>query len=534
MKNVITFLCLFFIGTNLAGQDNAVLIKSDIKNVTVFPQSAQVERFAAGSIPAGQHQLVFTDISPNIVGASVQFKGNGEFTILSVNHRYNYIKPKEIPEKIQKLKDQQKALGESLNIEKAQLEAIALEESMILANKEIGGQQNGVNAQELAAVAKFFREHFLETKKAKLEINKRITVLNEQINDLQKQINEFNAANTTKTTSEVVVAYQAEKKTEATFNIQYIVNQAGWKPVYDLRVKNVNNPVNLTYKAVVNQSSGEDWNNVNLTLATGNPSLGGTKPVMSTWWLAQPPVAYNNRSQMKKQLAGAPAPSAYEYVEDDMEEEAAYVEVEQIEKTTFTEFAIKLPQTIPADAKPYQINIAEHELPADYVYYAAPKLDKNAFLTARITGWEDFDLLSGQASLFFEGTFLGKSWIDVANLSDTLDLSLGRDAGIVIKREKDKQYKDNQFIGRKVTRTIGWNIELRNTKSNDINIIIEDQIPVSTTEEIEVTLENAKGAKVTQSTGMLRWELTLKSGKSEKTGFKYSVKYPKGMSLVLE
>jgi uncharacterized protein (TIGR02231 family) len=533
MKNVILLFCLVFMSSILTGQENEVNIKTEIKNVTVFPKSAQVERVAKTTIPSGENEMVFTDISPNIVGASIQFKGKGEFTILSVYHRFNYIKPKEIPEKIQKLKDQQKTLRETLELEKAHLEAIALEENMILANKEIGSQQNGVNAQDLAAVASFFREHFLETKKAKLEINKRTAKLNEQINDLQKQINEYNAANTTKTTSEVVVAYQAKKKVEGIFNLQYIVNQAGWKPIYDLRVEDVNNPVGLTYKAMVYQNSGEDWNDVALKLATGNPSLGGTKPTMSTWWLSQGPSAYNGRQKMKRAVAAAPTPESYEYVEEDMAD-ADYVEVEQIERTTFTEFVIQLPQTIPADGKQYQINIAAHQLPADYVYYAAPKLDKNAFLTARITGWEDFDLLSGQASLFFEGTFLGKSWIDVGNFSDTLDLSLGRDAGIVIKREKDKQFKDKQFIGRKVTKTIGWNIELRNTKSHDIDIIIEDQIPVSTTEEIEVALENAKGAKVTEANGMLRWEFTLKSGKTEKLGFKYSVKYPKGINLVLE
>lgn len=533
MKKLMMLLLVMVGMLNLQAQKTEINIKSQIKSVTVFPQSAQVERSAKGSIPAGENLLVFTDISPSIVAASVQFKGKGAFTILSVNHRYNYIKPKDLPEKIEQLKEQQKTLLETLNIEKAHLEAIALEENMILANKEIGSTENGVNAAELASVAKFFREHFLETKKAKLEINKRIAKLNGQINDLQKQINEFNASNTTKTTSEVVIAYQAKQKTEGEFSLQYLVNQASWKPLYDLRVKDINNPVNLTYKATVNQGSGEDWNDVQLKLATGNPSLGGTKPQMSTWWLSQVPVVYSSRPKMKREVAAAPQPDAYEYVEEELAD-ADYAAVEQIERTTFTEFVIQLPQTIPSDNKGYQINIAEHQLPADYVYYAVPKIDPSAFLTARVTGWEDFDLLSGQASLFFEGTYLGKSWIDVANLSDTLDLSLGRDAGIVIKRKKDKQYKDKQFIGRKVTRTIGWDIELRNTKSQDVKIILEDQIPVSTTEEIEVTLDNSKGAKLNEGMGFLRWELDLKPGKTEKVGFKYSVKYPKTMNLILE
>lgn len=524
---------LFFSGTILFSQNHEVSFNSKIETVTVFPNSAQIKRTAKGSVPAGTDYLVFTGISPSINAASIQFRAKGDFIILSVSHRLNYIKPKEEPEGLQNLIDERDNLKSSVDIEKAKLSALTEEETMVLANKQIKGQNATLSAEELAKMAQFFRNHLREIKIEKLSVNKEIARLNKTLTQVNKQINELNASNTSKATSEIIVAIQANKKTQGEFDIQYLVHQAGWQPVYDLRVKDTNNPVKMTYKAMVNQSSGEDWSGIQLNLATGNPSASGTKPTLDIWWLAQQVVysGYRNRSAMKKEAA-APAPDAYEY--DEEIADAEYVGVEQTERTTFTEFSIKLPQTIPSDGKPYTVNIADHELPASYIYYAVPKKDKNAFLTAKITGWEDYDLLSGEASLFFEGTYLGKSWIDVESSADTLDLSLGRDAAIVIKREKDRQFKDKQFIGRKVTRTIGWNIEIRNTKSQAIDIVIEDQYPVSTTDQIEVVLENSKGAKVETNTGKLTWELNLKPGKTEKLGFKYSVKYPKDMYLVLE
>ena len=530
-KNLLIFLTAMLANSILLAQDTEVKISSEIKNVTVFPGSAQVERLAKEMVPAGKSNLVFTGISSTVDPSSIQFKALGTFTILSVNHRLNYIQPREVPEKIQKLKDEQDGLRDELNIENAHLQTLSQEEEMILANKMIGSQQQGVLAENLAKNAAFLREHIFEIKKAKLDNAKRMAKLNEKINAIQQQINEYNAANVSKATSEIVVAVQADKKSPGEFVLEYIVNQASWKPVYDLRVMDVNNPVGLTYKALVSQNSGEDWKDVALSLATGNPSLGGTKPTMTTWWLRENIVVYAAQQKMQRQVDAAPTPYAYS---DDLAENAGYAEVEQIERTTFTEFAIKLPQTIAADGKSYTVNIADYELPAEYVYYAAPKLDKNAFLTARVTGWEAYNLLNGEASLFFEGTYLGKSYINVATSNDTLDLSLGRDAGIVIKREQNKQYKDKQFLGRKVTRTTGWNITLRNTRKQDINIVIEDQIPVSTSDEIEVSLDASNGAKTDPATGILRWELKLKPGKTETLGFKYSVKYPRTMNLMLE
>ncbi len=535
MKKILFLLMLFFSGTMLFAQNKEVSFTSEIKEVTVFPNSAQVKRTAKGAVPLGTENLVFTGISPSIDASSIQFRAKGDFIILSVTHKLNYIKPKEEPEGLQKLNDQKKSLNASLDIEKAKLSALTEEETMVLANKQIKGQNASLSAEELAKMAQFFRSHLQDVKIEKLEVNKEITRLNEELSKVIKQINELNAANTSKATSEIIVAIQADKKTQGEFDIEYVVHQAGWQPVYDLRVKDTSNPVKMTYKAMVVQSSGEDWKNINLNLATGNPSASGTKPTLNTWWLSQQ-VVYSgkrNRSAMKKEAA-LPQVDAYEIEVADEDVLSEYAYVEQTEHSTFTEFSIEIPQTIPSDGKPYTVNIADHELPADYIYYAVPKKDKNAFLTARITGWEDYDLLSGEASLFFEGTYLGKSWIDVETSVDTLDLSLGRDAGIVIKREKDRQFKDKQFIGRKVTRTIGWKIELRNTKSQDVKIIIEDQYPISTTDQIEVVLENSKGAKVEPNTGKLSWGINLKPGKTEKLGFKYSVKYPKDMYLVLE
>jgi uncharacterized protein (TIGR02231 family) len=176
----------------------------------------------------------------------------------------------------------------------------------------------------------------------------------------------------------------------------------------------------------------------------------------------------------------------------------------------------------------------EHELPAYYEYYCAPKIELDAFLTAQVTDWEEFDLLTGEANLFFEGTFLGKSMLDVQVVKDTLDISLGRDKGIVVDRKKQKDYSEKQFIGNKKTDYRSWDIEIRNKKQQSVNLVIEDQFPLTTNSDVEIKQESSGGANLDKGIGILRWKMNLGKNESKKVNFKYSVKYPKKKSLLLD
>jgi len=330
----------------------------------------------------------------------------------------------------------------------------------------------------------------------------------------------------------------AKAATSGDFELGYLVRNAGWYPTYDLRVKDIQNPVELAYKANVFQNSGENWDKIVLSLSTGNPSLSGLLPDLQTWRLRfYDPVAnrqnYYNQQQNNEMAKSKAAPElSQQAIRDRAEAERPVVEYG--ENSVSFEFRIEIPYDIPSDAKYYTVNVNQYTIPAYYEYYAAPKLDKTAYLTAQLTNWDQYNLLNGEANLYFEGTFLGKSFLDVQSTEDTLAFSLGRDESVVITRTKEKQFAEGQFIGNKKTETRGWDIELRNKKKQKINIVVEDQYPLSTNDDIEVTLDDAKGAEVHTEAGLLKWKLAIDPGKAEKLNFRYSVKYPKKQRLVLE
>lgn len=537
-----SFLIIVLLSISTIGftQNNEKEVATTIKEVTVFRQAAQVNRSGNGTVPAGQNTIKFSGISPLLDPQSIQVNAKGNFTILSVQHQINYLKELVPSEEVKTLQAQVKKLQENIAEQNEIKSVYQEEENLLLANKSIGGQQNGVNMTDLQTAAEFFRTRLMDIKLKKLNIKKEIKKLNAEKSKLQQQLNALNAKNKKVATSEILVRVNAEANTRASFDLSYLVNQAGWQPIYDLRVKDINNPVALDYKAKVFQNTGEDWKSVKLALSTGNPRQSGQKPTLQPWWLQYYPTYALRQNSNEHYIDGIvieETESKDDHFADKRKEylpPANDLAVTQIDRATTMEFQIDLPYDIPSNGQHYAVQIDKHQIPAHYQYFVAPKLNTNAFLTAQLTNWEQYNLLNGEANLYFEGTYMGKTYLGVQNIEDTLTLSLGIDKGIVVTRTKEKQYTNKQFIGNKKTKTIGWDIEIRNKKKQAIHLIVEDQFPISTIDGITVKHESYKKAKLDEKTGKLTWELKMKPNEQKKLNFRYSVKYPKDQRLALE
>ena len=203
-------------------------------------------------------------------------------------------------------------------------------------------------------------------------------------------------------------------------------------------------------------------------------------------------------------------------------------------RTTHLEYNIPIPYTIPSDGEDYSLQIKEVELDVEYIYYAVPKLDKDAFLTARINNWNELNLLSGKTSIYYEGTFTGESYLDAQQADDTISVSLGRDKSIFLSRSGDKTVYDKVKIGKNMKETLGWKIVVKNNKRVPITIFVEDQYPLSDRKSIEVELGENSNAKVNKRKGKLSWELKIDPATKKEINFSYSVSYPKYSNLLVQ
>jgi hypothetical protein len=216
------------------------------------------------------------------------------------------------------------------------------------------------------------------------------------------------------------------------------------------------------------------------------------------------------------------------------EEKIQPVSISTEYQPTTTVYQIKDKYTLETDGKTTTIGIRQFEIPALYEYLAIPKIDPSAFLTAKILDWQDYDLQSGEASLYFEGTYLGKTYIDLTDPSDTLSISLGKDNGVKVSRKLLKEFSSKRFIGSNKTDMVSYEVSLRNTKKIPVNITVIDQFPISTNKEIVVEDRKAPEGQIDKESGMISWNITLLPGQEKKLTKSYSVKYPKDRTVVLE
>jgi uncharacterized protein (TIGR02231 family) len=279
---------------------------------------------------------------------------------------------------------------------------------------------------------------------------------------------------------------------------------------------------------------------VKLSFSNATPWVAGDVPVLNPWFIdyyyPETPIMLRGVASGVKRANKAEVAEMVvaDAAMEEKEMEAAPVAVEkQIGETTVT-FDITAPYSLSSDGKVQTIEIQRTTTPADYKYVAVPKLSPLAYLTGNITDWAEQNLIGGEATLYFENTFVGKSYLNVNQLKDTLTVSLGNDNSILVKREKRKDFTSRKVLGSNKTETYSFLITVRNNKTNSIRITVNDQIPISSNSGIEVDAVELSGGKHNSQTGEIKWDLEIKPQETRQLILTYSVKYPKDKTIILE
>ncbi len=503
--------------------------KTEINQVTVFTNGATIQRSATVSIPAGYSELKFENLPASIDLASISVTATGDFIILNVAHQLDYLGPDRKTGEMIALEDSLEKLQAIFDGNMNNIAALQEEQNVLLANKNVGGTNTGVKLEDLKSISTYVSNRILEIRNKIGSINVKNTGLKKQIDRINQQLAQLNATRN-EPFSTIRVSVSANTKTSGNFKISYFVGNVSWTPQYDIRVKSADSPVELLYKAMVTQNTGEDWNQVKVRLSTGNPAAGSDKPNLNPWYLNfQPQVMIKSEQRKnedrKDKESMLAMPSAA--VEFQFDAGSTYQWVTASESQLSTEYDIALPYTITSSNNPIAIEIKKDILPAKYSYFTVPKIEREAFLVASITGWQDFDFRQGPANIYFENTFVGGTSIDPNTLNDTLVISLGRDQRIIVKRDKLKESSGNQLIGSNRTRNYTYETSLKNNRKESVTILVEEQIPVSQDKEIEVKAIDYSGGELNVETGKITWKLDLAPGQQVKKKLSFSVKHPK-------
>lgn len=559
MKSILILITLLFAIHNYAAEQFNV--KSKIKSVVVYQQGAQIHRQGNYTVKKGITEIKISGVSSQIDPNTLQIKATGNVVILDSKHSVVYPEPikqnpisNEIPPKIKKeiylLKDSLFELSYQQTAVQNKMDVLNNQKRIIENNGTIKGQGKVNDSIPLLKDAlKFYQAEMNRINAEVLELSKEKTIILKMQNRMNLRLGELNNFNQNNQLvgpqnpdpiHEIIITVSARDAASGRLNVTYLVKNAGWIPLYDLRSTNSAKTIELTYKAQVYQNTGIDWVNTRLNLSTNNPYANKTKPSLNPWFLDYYVANYNNSGynkdvKMSTRSTEAAKPGSLYYADDEAAEEEKEMDlaltadqfVTTVEQLVSVEYAIDLPYTVMSDNQKNMVLVKTSSLNTEYLYYTVPKLDPSVYLIAQITDLDELNLIPGKATIFHDGSFLGTTYINPNSMRDTMDLSLGKTTNITVKRQLIKNATKEKIVGDKIVKTFAYQIDVKNLSRSSIELIVEDQVPVSRNPEIEIEIESISRGKLDEINGFVTWKDKIKPGALNKYELVYTVKYEK-------
>jgi uncharacterized protein (TIGR02231 family) len=521
-------------------------LTTTISEVSVFPDRARVTRRGLLTLAAGTHSIEFANLPLVMQPDSVRAAGGGtaRAALLGVDVRRVFFDESPATE-IQALEQQIEALTLQ---DKALLDQAAALNTQLGFIKDLADKSAEQLARGLAFgrvelgqgdnLLKFVQQQMDCTQAALREIDPQRTGLARQIAKLNNDLNARRSARPSERYSafvEVDVAQAGELALELT----YVVNNARWTALYDLRFDEAAASLQVGYLGQVTQNTGEDWLDTPLTLSTARPALAALKPELKPWYIQPEEPTLMMRSRGGPMLAAAPAPApqmamlgagAMPEAAPPWEELAA--PAARVESGASVTFKLAQTASVPSDNSPHKVNIAVISLSPQLDYLSVPKLAEAVYRRATVTNRSAYLLLPGQANLFVDGDFVGTLSIERVAPNEEFDLALGVDDRIVVTRELKAREVDKKIIGDRRRLRVAYEIEVRNLRNTAIDLDLRDQLPVSRHEQIKVKLETAdpKPGELTELNELI-WKLSLAANAKQLVRFDFTIEHPAAMQV---
>lgn len=475
MKNLVVIL----LSVLMFGSVNAqVELEPNIKKVTVFSLGAEVTHEFNIKIGTGQNVLVLKDVSPHLVKGTIQIPSEDVTVINST-----LVKKLSDPE-VMRLRDE-------INSYEKQLAAL---------DKSLTNDANIMTADNFSRLLNIYDE--------------RTRSLKEQLREA-KRVLKKDETHSGVTYLEILVSTQ--KPVNQKITLKYVVGSAAWVPEYEVFVPSINEDLKLKYIAKIMNKTGEDWNNVDLTLSLNSPfDKAGEMPKME-------PIYYNS-SRYNENDDQEGDFSKSQRLEELKIEGVEYIEYDAPPYTDLIKVGNK--KSIPANGGIYSYDVFTTSLKTKYAWYAYPSREEHPFLVGQVVNWDTLPLIDGEIKVFLNGTNIGDSYLSLDGLPDTLDIPIGQNQEVLVEREVIGNETFKKESGNKVRMTYAYSYKIKSNTSNDVRLRVFDQVPVSQSSNIEVTMINHSTGTYDDEQGLVTWNFDLDpKAEIKNTKLSYSVEY---------
>ncbi|MDR2927907.1 MAG: DUF4139 domain-containing protein [Cytophagaceae bacterium] len=581
----------------MAADDNIRTASAKLGSATVFLQGAELTHIVKTSLTKGDNEIIIERLSPEIEENTLRISITGGVTVVSYSFSQDYLTEPPVEAAIKRLNDSIDHYTDELAKVNARLQINDDLLKLLKANNSIGGAQTGVSVAELVKMMDYYESKSSELISESNTYTVRKTKITEKFTFLRQQLALEERKNDAYS-GRLRLKLLSPQAGDCTITVSYYTEHAQWTPCYDLQMSGIDKPLKIVYKADISQTTGLDWDKVRLTLSTIVPSRGRTAPMPEAWFLRYVSAPQKRQEVMMQNSLSYKVYDEVELEDDleiydyEMEDPPevidrlyvvdgvvmSYKEFEAIDvknikdvnllkdasataiygsrarngvviittKTAMDDYVtseesemdltytIDIPYTIAGNGNPQNVQLRTAEVDAAYSYYCAPMLDHAVYLTASVKNWGALNLLAGKANITIEGSYTGTTFINPNSTRETLDLTLGHDSRVTVKREKIQDLSSVKFLGSDVRQEFAYRTSVISTRTSPVRMILKEQYPLSTQKDIvvEVLVFTGKPHE-NKEIGTLTWEFDLTPAKTETFDISYSVKYPKGRKLNL-
>lgn len=534
----------------------AVVVSSQVTDVTVYNDRAQVVRVAKVDLKEGVNHLRFENLPMRIDSRAIKVDGVGGAVVQEVRYKVETVEVvpkaewKALKVQQEELRKTEKELVEDLDVQR-NAKSFLSEITKKITHKSNAEEQTPLDPEKWDKMLTLYTDKSMKYDKQIRVLSEGLKKVREKLDVVQKKI-QSTGANLRKQVRVIEVDLKGIKAGKAEVRLSYIVYGPSWTPIYDVRVATKKRKMIIDYFAMISQSTGEDWTHVNLKLSTANPSLGGEHPQLTTWWISKA-VA---RQQQKVYLAGK-ARNMFPSEQKSMQQQFGLSQSNEFKEDAIQErnqnfkprrsrlrysgtsvaFDVEGKSSVKSDKVSHRVSLARLELPAHFRYSVVPKLDLNAYFKAKAVNSENYPFLRGKAHIYLDGNYVTTSEMQAVAPKESFWVFLGVDEGIKVEYKLIKKYKSVVGFRSKTYReSFEYLIVVKNNHSTAEEVIVWDSLPRSQSEDIEVELVKPNYSKDTDalridSEKRIKWFSKLAPAAEWKIPFEFNVEYPKTMHL---
>lgn len=534
-----------FVLMNSRASAETIEVKSKVTKAIVYTDSARITRQAEVKLSKGLDEVIFSNVPENLNESTLTISAKGKARAKILNAKIKKIflerpqdkRVRQLEDEIRELKDKAAEFGNQQSVlreERGFLKSVKLYAARQIPEDLVTKMPT---VEELDSLSSFLKEKWQDTYLRESDIKKGLRGVNEKLEKLRKELAQLRRARR-KEKRVISIELEVEKAGPLTISASYLIYQANWYPEYDARVDYGKGKIKLACLGIVKQTSGEDWQNIELTLSTAKPTISGRMPELQAWILRPYRLRRETKAKKGVQIFGFDMKDKADYVPMEKEVKQLYARAE--EKLTSVNYKIARPVDIKSDGSKHRLPVFSQDFSAKFQYSTTPKLSPFAYLVAKVTN-EREQLLPAAVRIFLDDTYIGSSTIDAIARGEEFDLYLGIDEGVKVKREKLKEETKEVWIAgikrkNKVVTTT-YKITVENYKPKEIKVNLFDHIPVSPNNQVTVKVLEIKPEPdekdYEDKKGVMRWELEIAPGKKKQVIFTYRVEYPRSMNISL-